>query len=70
MPRGTSKTPLEIWTPTDASEYLRVSVATIQRAAKSGDIPAFRFRGQWRFDAKAVREWATRSRSQQNRPSA
>ncbi len=43
-------------------KYLGVSVRTVHRLLKKGDLPGSKVGRQWRFDRQAVEEWAKWSR--------
>ena len=41
----------------DVVALLKVSEKTVYSMAKSGELPAFKVRGQWRFSKKDLDEW-------------
>jgi excisionase family DNA binding protein len=47
----------EIMTMEQAADLLQVSVRTLQRMVKTGDIPGRRVGRQWRFDREQLKEW-------------
>jgi excisionase family DNA binding protein len=46
-----------IMTPAEAARYLRISVATLQRLSRSGEIPGFHVGKLWRYRKSALDEW-------------
>jgi excisionase family DNA binding protein len=46
-----------IMTPSEAAAYLRISVATLQRLSRSGEIPGFHVGKLWRYRKSALDEW-------------
>jgi len=53
----------EVLTAGEVANYLRVSLSTIYRLLKSGDLPAFKIGSDWRFNRVHVEEWL-KSRTQ------
>src|SRR6516164_7713016 len=53
----------EVLTAGEVASYLRVSLSTIYRLLKSGDLPAFKIGSDWRFNRVHIEEWL-RSRAQ------
>jgi len=53
----------EVLTASEVANYLRVSLSTIYRLLKSGDLPAFKIGSDWRFNRVHIEEWL-RSRQQ------
>ena len=53
----------EVLTAGEVASYLRVSLSTIYRLLKSGDLPAFKIGSDWRFNRVHIEEWL-RSRPQ------
>ena len=53
----------EVLTASEVANYLRVSLSTIYRLLKSGDLPAFRIGSDWRFNRVHIEEWL-KSRAQ------
>jgi len=53
----------EVLTAGEVAAYLRVSLSTIYRLLKTGDLPAFKIGSDWRFNRLHIEEWL-RSRSQ------
>jgi excisionase family DNA binding protein len=47
----------EDMTPLEAGEYLSLGVRTIYRLAKSGEIPARKVGGRWRFKKDVLDKW-------------
>jgi len=41
----------------DVVAYLQVSEKTIYSMAQTGELPAFKVRGQWRFSRKDIDAW-------------
>jgi excisionase family DNA binding protein len=41
----------------DVAALLKVGEKTIYSMAQSGELPAFKVRGQWRFSRKDMDEW-------------
>lgn len=41
----------------DVAALLKVGEKTIYSMAQSGELPAFKVRGQWRFSKKDMDEW-------------
>lgn len=41
----------------DVATLLKVGEKTIYSMAQSGELPAFKVRGQWRFSRKDMDEW-------------
>jgi putative molybdopterin biosynthesis protein len=50
-------------TPQEVSELLRVSVYTVRRWIKQGDLPAYRVGRSWRISASALDEWLEQHQS-------
>jgi len=48
---------LEILTPQEAADFLRVPLLTVQRQAKAGRLPRRRMGKEWRFFRSMLREW-------------
>jgi excisionase family DNA binding protein len=46
-----------IMTPAEAARYLRISVATLLRRSRSGEIPGFRVGKLWRYRKSQLDEW-------------
>jgi len=53
----------EVLTAGEVASYLRVSLSTIYRLLKSGDLPAFKIGSDWRFNRVHIEEWL-KSRAQ------
>lgn len=47
----------EVMTPLEAAEYLSLHVRTIYRLARSGEIPARKVGGRWRFRKDVLDKW-------------
>jgi len=47
----------KIMTVRELASYLNVHPMTIYKLAKSGNIPAFKVGGQWRFKRELIDEW-------------
>ena len=47
----------EVLTAGEVASYLRVSLSTIYRLLKSGDLPAFKIGSDWRFNRIHIEEW-------------
>ena len=47
----------EVLTAGEVASYLRVSLSTIYRLLKSGDLPAFKIGSDWRFNRVHIEEW-------------
>lgn len=47
----------EIMKLKDVAALLRVGEKTVYSMAQSGELPAFKVRGQWRFSKKDMDEW-------------
>jgi excisionase family DNA binding protein len=45
------------FTPREVSELLRVSVYTVRRWIRQGDLPAYKVGRGWRVSATAIDEW-------------
>jgi len=41
----------------DVADLLRVGEKTVYTMAQTGELPAFKVRGQWRFTRKDIDEW-------------
>lgn len=41
----------------DVADLLKVSEKTIYTMAQTGELPAFKVRGQWRFSRKDIDAW-------------
>lgn len=50
-------------TPHDVSELLQVSVYTVRRWIKEGDLPAHKVGRGWRIQRSTVAEWLSRHQS-------
>ena len=44
----------------ELARVMQVSVQTVNRLAKAGQIPGFKFGGGWRFSQMMLNEWFTR----------
>jgi len=53
----------EVLTAGEVASYLRVSLSTIYRLLKSGDLPAFKIGSDWRFNRVHIEAWL-KSRAQ------
>lgn len=49
----------EILTAAEASELLRVSVKTVLRLARAGELPGRKVGREWRFARREVMAWLT-----------
>ena len=47
----------ELMTLEEVAEYLRVTLRTVYRLLKRGNIPAAKVGRQWRFDKASINEW-------------
>jgi len=47
----------EVYTLKEVASLLRVAHKTIYTMAQSGQLPAFKVRGQWRFARKDIEDW-------------
>ena len=47
----------EVLTMQQAADLLQVSVRTVQRMVKSGDLPGRQVGRQWRFDRDQLKRW-------------
>jgi excisionase family DNA binding protein len=56
---------MEVLTAGEVADYLRVSLSTIYRLLKSGDLPAFKVGSDWRFNRVHIEKWL-KSRTQVN----
>jgi len=54
---------LAFLTPVEVSEMLRVSVYTVRRWIKEGDLPAYKVGRGWRISEIAMDEWLSRNQS-------
>lgn len=61
--KPSSETINEVLTAGEVASYLRVSLSTIYRLLKNGDLPAFKIGSDWRFNRVHIEEWL-RSRAQ------
>jgi putative molybdopterin biosynthesis protein len=50
-------------TPQEVSEILRVSVYTVRRWIKEGDLPAYKVGRGWRISGAAIDEWLSQHQS-------
>ena len=48
----------EFWNTKRVARYLGFSMRTIRRKAQTGDLPAFRIFGEWRFRAATIKQLA------------
>ena len=51
------------FTPREVSELLRVSVYTVRRWIRQGDLPAYKVGRGWRVSAAAIDEWLNQHES-------
>lgn len=51
-----------LWTDDDVAAYLRVSVQTVQKWAKNGDIPVRKAGSLNRFERAEIEEWTRAGR--------
>jgi len=47
----------------DVAALLKVGEKTIYSMAQSGELPAFKVRGQWRFARKDIDEWIAKQKN-------
>lgn len=47
----------EVLTIKDVATLLKVGEKTVYSMAQSGELPAFKVRGQWRFSRKDIDTW-------------
>lgn len=47
----------EFLTPQEVAELLRVSVYTVRRWIKEGDLPAYKVGRSWRIDQEELERW-------------
>lgn len=50
-------------TPEEVSQLLRVSVYTVRRWIKQGDLPAYKVGRGWRIRGEAIDEWLSQHQS-------
>jgi putative molybdopterin biosynthesis protein len=50
-------------TPQEVSDLLRVSVYTVRRWIKEGDLPAYKVGRGWRISESDIDEWLRRNQS-------
>jgi PTS system nitrogen regulatory IIA component len=62
MPEQESNQAEPLWTDDDVARYLRVSVQTVQKWAKNGDIPVRKAGSLNRFDRSEIDEWTRAGR--------
>lgn len=55
--RASLETSNRMLTIKEVAEYLSVHEKTIYRLVKSGELPALRVGGQWRFEKKVLDAW-------------
>jgi excisionase family DNA binding protein len=55
--RTSFEAPNRMMTIKEVAEYLSVHEKTIYRLVKSGELPALRVGGQWRFEKKVLDAW-------------
>jgi excisionase family DNA binding protein len=48
----------------EVAVYLKVNERTVYRLAASGDIPAFKLGGSWRFRKDTLEQWIVRQSNQ------
>ena len=48
---------VEVFSTEQLAEYLDLSVYTIRRLARDGDIPAIKVARRWRFKKQLIDEW-------------
>jgi excisionase family DNA binding protein len=53
-----------ILTIKDVAAYLKVNERTVYRLAASGNIPAFKVGGSWRFRKDALEQWISEQSNQ------
>jgi len=51
------------FTPQEVSELLRVSVYTVRRWIRQGDLPAYKVGRGWRINVTAIDEWLNQHES-------
>lgn len=54
---------LSFLTPQEVSRFLRVSVYTVRRWIKQGDLPAYKVGRKWRIKEEAIQEWLNQHES-------
>ena len=54
---------LSFLTPQEVSHLLRVSVYTVRRWIKQGDLPAYKVGRKWRIKEEAIEEWLNQQES-------
>lgn len=47
----------------DVAALLKVGEKTIYSMAQSGELPAFKVRGQWRFSRKDIDDWIVKQKN-------
>ena len=47
----------------DIAALLKIGEKTVYSMAQSGELPAFKVRGQWRFSKKDIDEWIERQKT-------
>ncbi len=47
----------EVLTIKDVAQLLKVGEKTVYSMAQTGELPAFKVRGQWRFSRKDIDAW-------------
>src|SRR5262245_48496370 len=57
LKKTTSEPVNEVLTAGEVASYLRVSLSTIYRLLKGGDLPAFKIGSDWRFNRVHIEEW-------------
>jgi len=52
----------EVFTLKEVAALLKVGEKTVYTMAQSGELPAFKVRGQWRFVRKDIESWIQEQR--------
>jgi PTS system nitrogen regulatory IIA component len=52
---------VELMTTREVARYLKLRPETVLRKVKSGEIPAIKIGGRFRFDTKQIDKWLSRS---------
>ncbi len=53
----------EVFKIKELATLLKVGEKTVYSMAKSGELPAFKVRGQWRFSKKDIDEWIEKQKN-------
>ncbi len=64
-PKTTQRKTIEMLTPGEVAERLKISVYSVRRWIKKGELPAYRVGRAWRISADDLAQWLSERQKQE-----